>query len=760
MLFTIVIPYKDTNIKYADNCIKSLDDQIFKDFEVLFVHQNSSQLEELLKKSTLNYRTINMGQDSNVSVCRNKGIDEAKGEHVLFLDGDDFLHPNALTYAKQIIIRENIDILKLKVKKTIVDRKSTLKEKKQAFYKEDTLDTLSNVLKNLNVEITEQKKSEVMNMLFEENVLTSYYNEIPQSKLFKKISYHLNVHGFIFNKKYLMDNQIKFDESTSLYGEIPFLAKVYHDVFAIKETSVDLYYKLIHNDPINYPSLSQEEYEDRLEQFYQSLNKAVSVCDDLTIAKQIKLESIRNYLYKIVKNKNFDESFKKILPLYKELQEILNTASLEIKLKRRHKIELDLIKKGKFKKAYYLSKSRVLGYNLYQSLQPKKQRARQKIVQNYIFSKLPIQKNTIIYESFLGRNYSDSPKAIFKYLLENEPEKWKHIWVLNDKDIVGSEKEFIGNKNVKVIKRFSWRYFYYVTISKYFILNMRQPKSLYKKEEQIILSTWHGTPLKRLVFDMDNVVSANPDYKKDFYQQSRNWDYLIAANKYSEEIFESAFMYPKEKILTYGYPRNDILINFTDDYKKEIKEKLGIPDNKKVILYAPTWRDDEYHKAGQYKFNLTLDLNLLKKELGEDYVIILRMHYFISDNIDLTGFEGFAYDYSKYNDINDLYISSDVLITDYSSVFFDFANLKLPILFFTYDIDKYKDVLRGFYIDVENELPGPLLYTSEEVLNSIKNIEKVEKEYKEKYDAFYHKFCSLEDGKASERIVNKVLRNK
>lgn len=176
-----------------------------------------------------------------------------------------------------------------------------------------------------------------------------------------------------------------------------------------------------------------------------------------------------------------------------------------------------------------------------------------------------------------------------------------------------------------------------------------------------------------------------------------------------------------------------------------------------MILYAPTWRDDEYHKVGHYKFNLTLDLKLLKQELGEEYVIVLRMHYFISDNIDLSEFEGFVYDYSKYNDINDLYIISDMLITDYSSVFFDYANLKKPILFFTYDLEKYKDILRGFYIDVENDLPGPLLYTSDEVLNSIKNIKQIEKQFALKYEGFYNTFCSLDDGNASQRVIQKVF---
>src|SRR5699024_3405404 len=171
----------------------------------------------------------------------------------------------------------------------------------------------------------------------------------------------------------------------------------------------------------------------------------------------------------------------------------------------------------------------------------------------------------------------------------------------------------------------------------------------------------------------------------------------------------------------------------------------------------PTWRDDQYHGPGQYKFLLQSDLNRSREELNDEYVIALRMHYFISDNLDLSEFEGFAFDFSKYNDINDLYISSDILITDYSSVFFDFANLQKPILFYTYDLDKYKDVLRGFYIDMEKDLPGPLLFDSEQVIDSIKHVDSIKRNYKEKYDKFYNTFCKLEDGKATERVVKTVF---
>ena len=240
---------------------------------------------------------------------------------------------------------------------------------------------------------------------------------------------------------------------------------------------------------------------------------------------------------------------------------------------------------------------------------------------------------------------------------------------------------------------------------------MRQPTWLPRKEGQIMLETWHGTPLKRLVFDMDDVHAANPHYKNIVYKQSRGWDYLLSDNPFSTEKFQSCFRFDKEKILEAGYPANDPLYaEDLEERSKAIKEKLGIPLDKKVLLYAPTWRDDNYYDAGEYKFELALDLDRLKKEFSDEYVVLLRMHYWIVDQLDLSKYPGFVYNGSDYDDITELYMISDICMTDYSSVFFDYANLKRPILYYMYDLEKYRDVLRGFYLDVEKELPGPILH--------------------------------------------------
>ena len=369
-----------------------------------------------------------------------------------------------------------------------------------------------------------------------------------------------------------------------------------------------------------------------------------------------------------------------------------------------------------------------------------------------LFTKLPMRNNYVFLESFRGKAYSDSPKYIYEYLAKNYPGKYKYIWVFDS--VAGKTLPYGGVK----VKRFGIKYMYYLAVSKYMVLNVRQPGYFIKRPGNVFLETWHGTPLKRLVFDQEEVTSASPMYKHQFYVQSRLWDYLISPNDFSTGAFESAFMFEREKIVPCGYPRNDIL--YTHNNKNDIdkiKKRLGIPLDKLLILYAPTWRDDEYFDKGKYKFSLKLDLNEMKDRLGDKYAVILRTHYYISNSIDTKGLEGFVYNESEYDDISELYLISDILITDYSSVFFDYANLKRPMLFFTYDLEKYRDMLRGFYLDIENDVPGPLLFTTDEVIDAIKNIDEINKKYEERYKIFYDRFCHLDDGNASKRICDIVF---
>lgn len=372
-----------------------------------------------------------------------------------------------------------------------------------------------------------------------------------------------------------------------------------------------------------------------------------------------------------------------------------------------------------------------------------------------LLGKLPVSNKVIIFESFHGKQYSDNPRAIYEYMKENL-NGYKLYWSADRRNI----QKFQG-RDLNVVRRFSIKWLLLMATAKLRVTNARLPLWIPKPNQTLYLQTWHGTPLKRLATDMDQVLMPGTNtekYKRNFTMESNNWDFLVSPNAYSTEIFKRAFDFNK-KVIESGYPRNDYLINANNnDEISKVKGKLGIPQEKKVILYAPTWRDNQFYSKGKYKFDIQLDLNKLQEEFGDKYVILLRMHYLIAENLDLSGFEGFVFDESHYEDIRELYLISDILITDYSSVFFDYANLKRPIIFFVYDIEEYRDNLRGFYIDFEKKAPGPLVDSTEQIIDEISKIEEVGFIWTPELEEFYQKFCSLEDGKASEKVVTEVVK--
>jgi CDP-glycerol glycerophosphotransferase len=379
-----------------------------------------------------------------------------------------------------------------------------------------------------------------------------------------------------------------------------------------------------------------------------------------------------------------------------------------------------------------------------------------KIIYKFLFillGKLPKSKNIIVFESFLGKQYSCNPRAIHEYIEENYKE-YQCYWSYDPR----FEKNFSAY-NLKLIKRFSIKWLLIMPRAKYWVSNSRLPLWTPKPENTVYLQTWHGTPLKKLGVDIEEVLmpgTTTEKYKQNFTREASRWDYLISPNSYSTEIFTRAFSFNKE-VIESGYPRNDFLYKYQEADVEKTRAKLNIPTSKKVILYAPTWRDNEYHAKGKYKFNLKLDLQKFQENFSDEYVVLLRLHYLISDNLDISDYKGFVIDASNHSDIRELYVISNLLITDYSSVFFDYANLKRPMFFFVYDIDSYRDELRGFYFDFEAEAPGPLVKTTDELIAEIKQVDN--KTY-QLTDMFIKRFTYLEDGNATKRVVEQVFLSK
>jgi CDP-glycerol glycerophosphotransferase len=208
-------------------------------------------------------------------------------------------------------------------------------------------------------------------------------------------------------------------------------------------------------------------------------------------------------------------------------------------------------------------------------------------------------------------------------------------------------------------------------------------------------------------------------------------------------------------MLEIGYPRNDVLFEKNNPQDiRELKKQLGLPQDKKIILYAPTWRDNEYYGKGNYKFNPPLDFSELMSRLDDDTIMIVKYHYLVMDQVDWTPYKGFIYSCDLSYDISNLYLVSDMMITDYSSVMFDYSLLKRPMLFFCYDLEEYKDTLRGFYFDFLAEAPGPVALNTEELITAIVNYDPLA--YKDKQEAFYNKYNHADDGNASKKMVELI----
>lgn len=313
------------------------------------------------------------------------------------------------------------------------------------------------------------------------------------------------------------------------------------------------------------------------------------------------------------------------------------------------------------------------------------------------------QKDLVLFVSFMGTGCNDSPKAIFDYMkTHSQYSDYRCVWALEKPE---------DYPELQTVKIDTPAYFLTALKAKYWITNTNIERGLsFKKKDQVYLNTWHGVALKYI----GNDCPGRKDYSFD------SVDYLCVSGDHDERVFQTAFHAKQESYLRCGMPRNDVLWTADLKQKEMLRKKLRIPEGKKVILYAPTWRDSQ-DGGKTYAIKPPIDFSVWKEQLGQAYILLFRAHHLTTKILNVQ-YDDFIWNMSEYPDVNELMIASDILVTDYSAIAFDYSILEKPILTFAYDYDAYL-AERGTYFDMDTRYPNSSCRTEQELLKQILTID-------------------------------------
>jgi CDP-glycerol glycerophosphotransferase len=376
-------------------------------------------------------------------------------------------------------------------------------------------------------------------------------------------------------------------------------------------------------------------------------------------------------------------------------------------------------------------------------------------------------RDVVLYDCFGGREYSDSPRAIHEELVRRKA-PYRHLWVVRN----GASEV---PRTAETVQELTREYYEAFATARYIVANDGWPRWFARRPDQTCVQTWHGAPLKRQGCDLAEWPHAFRAYRRALRQRAENWQYVVSPGPFATPILERAYPVGGQVVET-GLPRTDLLLRPNGDRSsEELRSRLGL-EGKRVVLYAPTYRDHLDYRLGyrllelrdlptyraalayrdRYRLGQLLDVAALQTALGDDYVVLFRKHPRIIDVLPAEAAASVR-DVSELPDAIALLRVTDVLVTDYSSLTFDFASTGRPIIFYTPDLEDYRDEIRGFSIDFESVAPGPLLRTADDAIEAVRDADTLRAAHQERYDRFVESYCSLQDGRASARLVERVF---
>lgn len=343
----------------------------------------------------------------------------------------------------------------------------------------------------------------------------------------------------------------------------------------------------------------------------------------------------------------------------------------------------------------------------------------------------------ILFISYGGKKYDDSPKVIYEQMKkDNRFNEYKLFWAFTE-----PEKYVYIDKKIKVD---TLKYFKIAISARVWITNSTVERGLnFKGKNTLYIDTWHGTPIKKMGSD---IKSDNKAFKL-----RGNWsvDVMTSQSDYEADIFSRVFNIDRNKFLLCGLPRNDELVNYDTQKKEYLRHKLNIDKNKKIILYMPTFREFKKNINQECELIPPISLEKWKKKLSNEYVLLFRAHYEVSKTMNIVN-DNFVKDVTNYPVLNELMIVSDILISDYSSVYFDYSVMNKPMFYFTYDYEEYSKK-RGLYFDIREELNGA--DNEDDLIYLLSNFDL--KKEKNRLISFKNKYVNYY-GNATSHLLNHI----
>ncbi len=748
---SIVMPVYNV-AQYLRECLDSLFVQTLKDIEIIAVNDGSTDnsleiLEEYQSKNP-NIMKIYSTENRGVSHARNYGITKATGEYVLFVDSDDFIVADMCEKLYSKAIKDGNDL--------VVCGRYNFYDNQQTGQRRQEIIRPKMINKNFNLQDDKYELAHILpfpwDKLFKRDLIQGIefpldirfedivfsYKTVVKAKSIGVVNeplynYRKTAQGGFLNSfseqtldiikafEILIDYMKDNDYFDYFHDELEFLCSrhfLYRYISLFKnETSgkgkLDIKLRII-NETQDFLKRTFPKWRKNNYLLYSSgwLKKRLPLF--MNHKKMVRLTKIREY----TPNKLYD-LIKRIRGLFRKVFQKLNKF-------RKSKSKLTMVKKKLPFLSVLLQKGSVYYTNLYE--------------------KLDVEDNLILLESKHGEDVAGNIFALLKDLSKKEYDRYTVLLavVAEYKDKYKALLTSYGIKNVTMIDMSSKDYDKALATAKYLITDTSFPPYFIKKKEQVYLNTWHGTPLKAMGRKVPKREYALGNIQRNFLIS----DYLLYQNEFSKDVFMEDYMIKdiyQGELLISGYPRNSIF--FDKERRDLVRKECGI-DDKEAIVYMPTWRGLLYRKESNKQLSqLAMYFEEIDEKLNDSQVFYVKMHPYVKDKMDFSGYKHikeFPARYETYDFLN----ATDTLVTDYSSIMFDYGVSKNRIILFAYDREEYLED-RGLYLELE-ELGLPIAETVDELIDEL-NKDPVA------YKEFYERFCSYDGPDTAARVIDKLL---